>query len=149
MVYPSVEYAGKQIQAGIFQPLDKSKAAQPQEHRPGDSQGAPGGRPRQQVPGALHVVLHRRGDQRDKVSKALGGKLPDNAWDLLFDPKVTDKLKDCGISMMDEASDLVPAAMLYAGKDTAKMATADIRAAVEHVTPARKNVRTFNSRRST
>ena len=25
VVYPSVEYAGKQIQAGIFQPLDKSR----------------------------------------------------------------------------------------------------------------------------
>ena len=116
VVYPSVEYAGKQIQAGIFQPLDKSKLPNLKNIDPVILKAL-------QVadPGNKYLVPYMWfttgvAINVDKVSKALGGKLPDNAWDLLFDPKVTDKLKDCGISMMDEASDLVPAAMLYAGR---------------------------------
>lgn len=68
-----------------------------------------------------------------KVTKALGGKLPDNAWDPLFDPAVTARLKGGGIALMDEASDVIPAAMLYAGGDTAKMDPAEIRTAVERI----------------
>ena len=145
VVYPSVEYAGKQIQAGIFQPLDKSKLPNLKNIDPVILKALGAADPGNQYLVPYMWFTTGVAINVDKVTKALGGKLPDNAWDLLFDPKVTDKLKDCGISMMDEASDLVPAAMLYAGKDTTKMAPADIRAAVEQIRPARKNVRTFNS----
>lgn len=145
VVYPSIEYAGKQIQAGIFQPLDKSKLPNLKNLDPVILKAA-----ELADPGNQYVVPYMWfttgvAINVDKVMKALDGKLPDNEWDLLFDPQVTAKLKSCGISMMDEASDLIPAAMLYAGKDTNKMDPADIRAALDRVIPARKNVRTFNS----
>ena len=145
VVYPSIEYAGKQIQAGIFQPLDASKLPNLKNIDPLILRAVA-----LADPGNLHVVPYMWfttgvAINVDKVMRALDGKLPDNEWDLLFNPEVTAKLKDCGISMMDEASDLIPAAMLYAGKDTNTMVPADIRAALERVIPARKNIRTFNS----
>lgn len=145
VVYPSIEYAGRQIQANIFQPLDKSKLPNLANIDPVILKAI-----EVADPGNRHLVPYMWfttgvAINVDKVMKALDGKLPDNAWDLLFDPEVTARLEQCGISMMDEASDVVPAAMLYAGKDTTKMDPADIRAAVEHVIPARKHVRTFNS----
>ncbi|MBI5719617.1 MAG: polyamine ABC transporter substrate-binding protein [Burkholderiales bacterium] len=145
VVYPSVEYAGKQIQAGIFQPLDRSALPNWSNLDPLVLKALEAADPghRYLVPYMWYttgVAINV-----DKVTQALGGPLPENAWDLLFDPAVTARLKGCGIALMDEASDVIPAAMLYAGRDTAKMDPADIRAAVERIAPARRHVRTFNT----
>lgn len=145
VVYPSVEYAGKQVQAGIFQPLDRSKLPNWKHLDPLILQAIDAA-----DPGLRHTVPYMWfttgvAINVDKVAKALGGPLPDNAWDLLFDPAVTARLKGCGIALMDEASDVVLAAMLYAGKDTARLAAADIRAAVDRIRPVRRHIRTFNT----
>ncbi|NMF91361.1 extracellular solute-binding protein [Aromatoleum petrolei] len=130
VVYPSVEYAGRQIQAGIFQPLDKGRLPNLANLDPVILKAV-----ERADPGNRFVVPYMWyttgvAINVDKVGKALGGKLPDNAWDLLFDPAVTARLKGCGIALMDEASDVIPAAMLYAGAETAKMDPAEIRAAL-------------------
>lgn len=53
----------------------------------------------------------------DKVKAALGGEpLPANPFELVFNPKYTSKLKSCGISLLDSASDLFPSALIYIGK---------------------------------
>lgn len=145
VVYPSVEYAGKQIQAGIFQPLDPAALPNLKHIDPIVWQAVA-----MADPGHRFVVPYMWyttgvAINVDKVTRALGGPLPDDAWDLLFDPAVTAKLKGCGIALMDEASDVIPAAMLYAGLDPTKMDPADIRAAAARIAPARKNVRTFNT----
>lgn len=145
VVYPSIEYAGKQVQAGIFQPLDRSKLPNWKHLDPLIVQAIDAA-----DPGLRHVVPYMWfttgvAINVDKVGKALGGALPDNAWDLLFDPAITTKLKGCGIALMDEASDLVLAAMLYAGRDTARLAPDDIRAAIERIRPVRRDIRTFNT----
>jgi putrescine transport system substrate-binding protein len=145
VVYPSIEYAGKQVQAGIFRPLDKAKLPNLANLDPIIVKAI-----ELADPGNRHVVPYMWfttgvAINVDKVAKALGGKLPDNEWDLLFDPAVTAHLKGCGIALMDEASDLIPAAMLYAGKDTMKMEAQDIRAAVDRILPVRKDIRTFNT----
>ena len=39
---------------------------------------------------------------KQQVQKALGtDKLPENEWDLVFNPEYTQKLKSCGISYFD------------------------------------------------
>lgn len=145
VVYPSVEYAGRQIQAGIFQPLDKARLPNLANLDPVILKAV-----ERADPGNRFVVPYMWyttgvAINVDKVEKVLDGKLPDNAWDLLFDPAVTARLKGCGIALMDEASDVIPAAMLYAGADTAKMDPADIRAAVERIRPVRRDIRVFNT----
>ncbi|HVO18120.1 MAG TPA: polyamine ABC transporter substrate-binding protein [Anaeromyxobacter sp.] len=53
----------------------------------------------------------------DKVKKALGDTpMPDNTWDLVFKPEYMAKLKSCGVSFLDSATDIVPAAAHYLGK---------------------------------
>ncbi len=143
VVYPSVEYAGKQIQAGIFQPLDKTRLPNLRNLDPlilkAIETADPGNRylvPYMWYTTGVAINL-------DKVEKALGGKLPDNAWDLLFDPATAARLESCGIALMDEASDVIPAAMIYAGKDTTRMDPADIRAAIDRIQPVRSHIRTF------
>jgi putrescine transport system substrate-binding protein len=53
----------------------------------------------------------------DKVKAALGSTpMPDNAWDLIFKPEYISKLKGCGVSFLDSATEVVPAALHYLGK---------------------------------
>ena len=50
----------------------------------------------------------------DKVKAALGTlPMPDNPYELVFNPKYTARLKSCGISFLDSASDVFPAALVY------------------------------------
>ena len=52
----------------------------------------------------------------DKVKAALGSTpLPQNPFDLVFNPVYTAKLKKCGISLLDSASDVFPSALIYTG----------------------------------
>ena len=53
----------------------------------------------------------------DKVKAALGDMpMPDNAWDLVFKPEYISKLKSCGVSFLDSATEIIPAALHYLGK---------------------------------
>ena len=145
VVYPSIEYAGRQIKAGIFQPLDKAQLPNLKHLDPIVLESIAAA-----DPGNKHVVPYMWyttgvAINVEKVSAALGGRLPDDAWQLLFDPAVTAKLQGCGISMMDEASDVLPAAMLYSGQDAARIDRDGIRAALNRILPVRKHVRTFNT----
>jgi putrescine transport system substrate-binding protein len=57
------------------------------------------------------------GFNAEKVKAALGNEpIPANPFELVFNPKYTAKLKKCGISILDSASDLFPSALLYVGK---------------------------------
>jgi len=58
------------------------------------------------------------GINQTKATKALGSlPMPANAWDLVFDPKYTAKLKSCGIAYLDSPTEIIPAALHYIGKD--------------------------------
>ena len=65
------------------------------------------------------------------VQKALGTEqLPENEWDLVFNPEYTKKLKSCGISYFDSAIEQIPLALHYLGKDPNTENPDDIKAAV-------------------
>ena len=52
----------------------------------------------------------------DKVKAALGGMpMPENAWDLLLKPEYAAKVKTCGVSFLDSASEVLPAVLHYLG----------------------------------
>ena len=68
----------------------------------------------------------------ERVKKALGtDQLPDNQWDLVFNPEYTSKLKQCGISYLDSAAEIYPMVLNYMGKNPNSSETADIKAATE------------------
>ena len=117
IVVPGSHFAKTQIEGGLLQKLDKSKLPnlanldkdlleQLAKVDPGNEYLV------DWLWGYVTVGINV-----DKVKKALGGMpMPENAWSLLFDPKYVSKLKGCGVSVLDSASEVVPAALLYAGK---------------------------------
>jgi len=73
-----------------------------------------------------------------KVKAALGDTpMPANPLDLIFNPTYASKLKRCGIPVLDSASEVVPVAMLYAGKDGFSANAKDYDAARKVLTKAR------------
>jgi putrescine transport system substrate-binding protein len=80
------------------------------------------------------------------LKKALGKMpMPENAWDLVFDPKYTSKLKSCGIAYLDSPTEIIPVALHYIGKDAYSNDPADYKAATDMLAKVRKDVRLFSS----
>jgi putrescine transport system substrate-binding protein len=82
----------------------------------------------------------------DKVKAALGSTpMPDNAWDLVFKPEYMSKLKSCGVSFLDSATEVVPAALHYLGKPSFSKNPSDYGAAAALLKSVRPYVTLFSS----
>jgi len=82
----------------------------------------------------------------DKVKAALGGlPMPENAWDLVFKPEYVSKLKSCGVSYLDSATEVVPAALHYLGKPSFSKVAGDYAQAAAVLKAARPSVTLFSS----
>ncbi|WP_085315190.1 polyamine ABC transporter substrate-binding protein [Derxia lacustris] len=81
-----------------------------------------------------------------RVKKALGDlPMPENAWSLIFDPKYASKLKSCGVSFLDSASEVFPVANLYAGKPPYSGVEADYQESAKLLKSVRPYVTLFSS----
>ena len=81
-----------------------------------------------------------------KVKAALGGMpMPDNAWELIFNPKYASKLKSCGVSFLDSPSEVLPAALMYLGKPAYSKNVADYTEAGKVLQAIRPYVTLFSS----
>ncbi len=82
----------------------------------------------------------------DKVKAALGSTpMPDNVWDLVFKPEYISKLKSCGVSFLDSATEVVPAALHYLGKSPYSKNQADYAGVAPLLKSVRQYVTLFSS----
>jgi putrescine transport system substrate-binding protein len=82
----------------------------------------------------------------DKVKAALGDMpMPENTWDLVFDPKYTSKLKSCGISILDAPTEVFPIALRYVGKPEFSNNADDYKVAFDMLMKVRPDIKRFNS----
>src|SRR5688572_9126194 len=82
----------------------------------------------------------------DKVKAALGSMpMPDNAWDLVFKPEYISKLKGCGVSFLDSATEVIPAALHYLGKPAYSRNQADYAGVAPLLKSVRPHVTLFSS----
>ena len=81
-----------------------------------------------------------------KVKAALGAEpMPANVWELFFNPKYVSKLKSCGVSVLDSASEVLPVALHYLGKDPFSKNSADYQEASNLLKSVRPYVTLFSS----
>ncbi len=146
IVVPGAHFAKMQIEGGLLQKLDRSKLSNWANLDKGllDALGSVDAGNQYLVNwlwGYVTVGIHTA-----KVKAALGDlAMPANAWSLLFDPKYAAKLKSCGISFLDSASEVLPVAMLYAGKPAYSKVAADYDAAATLLKGVRPFVTRFSS----
>lgn len=146
IVVPGAVFAKPQIEGGLLQPLDKSKIPNLANLDPEVlktlTKADPGNK--YLVPWAWSFTTV--GINRTKVEKALGKTpMPDNAWDLVFNPEYTKLVKSCGIAYLDSPTEVIPAALHYIGKDAYSNNPEDYKAATAMLGKVRKDIRMFSS----
>jgi len=145
VVVPSTHYAARQIEGGLFQKLDKSKIPNWKfldqdlmdlvaSVDPGNQYLVPWG-----------YGTNGLGYNVSKVQEIMGKDAPLNSWDMLFKPENAEKLKACGISVLDEAAQVFPAVLHYLGKDPNSSQPDDYRQALELLKTIRPYIRQFSS----
>jgi putrescine transport system substrate-binding protein len=146
IVVPGAVFAKSQIEAGLLRPLDKSQIP-----NLANLDAAIMAKLDKVDPGNTHLVpwawsFTTVGINKGKVTKALGDTpMPENAWDLVFNPTYTSKLKSCGIAYLDSPTEVMPPALHYIGKDAYSADTSDHKAAGEMLAKVRKDIRLFSS----
>ncbi|REG86697.1 extracellular solute-binding protein [Marinomonas pollencensis] len=117
LVVPTASFMGRQIQAGAFQKLDKSKLpnlknidpellSYLQNADPGNQYGVP------YLWGTTGIGYNKK-----KVEEVLGKDAPVDSWDLVFKPENMKKLQQCGVMFLDSPDELYPLALNYLGMD--------------------------------
>ena len=146
VVVPSSNWAKLQAEGGLLRKLDKSLLPNLKNLDPAiQAQLA------NMDPGNQYMVdwlwgYTTVGINVDKVKAALGGTpMPDNVWDLVFKPEYISKMKSCGVSFLDSATEVVPAALHYLGKPSFSKSPSDYAAATTLLKSVRPYVTLFSS----
>jgi len=117
VVVPTGSFLSRQVQAGVFQKLDRSKLS-----NAGNLWDVILERTAIYDPDNAYSINYMWGTTGigynvDKVKEVLGDDAPVDSWDLIFKPENMEKLASCGVHMLDAPTELVPAALNYLGED--------------------------------
>ena len=146
IVVPGAVFAKSQIDGGLLMKLDKSKIP-----NLGNLDPAIMGKLASVDAGNDYLVpwawsYTTVAFNKAQVAKALGSlPMPENAWDLVFNPTYTAKLKSCGIAYLDSPTEIIPPAMHYLGKNAYSNDPADHKAAGQMLAKVRSHIRMFTS----
>jgi putrescine transport system substrate-binding protein len=146
IIVPSSNWAKLQIDGGLLQKLDKSKIPNLRNLDPAVQRQLA-----RMDPGNDYLVnwlwgFTTVGINVDKVKAALGNlPMPDNVWDLLFKPEYVSRLKSCGVSVLDSASEVLPAVLHYLGKPAFSRNPGDYTQAAATLKAIRPHITLFSS----
>ncbi|MBB5211044.1 extracellular solute-binding protein [Microbulbifer hydrolyticus] len=79
------------------------------------------------------------------VEKAFGGALPEDSWNLLFDPENLGKLDHCNATLMRSPEEIFDVALKYLGKDPNSMSTAHQYMVANLLSKVRLHITDFDS----
>jgi putrescine transport system substrate-binding protein len=144
VVVPSNHFLGKQIRAGAFQKLDKSKLPNWKNLDPALLKQL-----EKNDPGNLYAVPYLWGTNGigynvEQVAAALGTEKIDS-WAVLFEPENAKKLAKCGIAFLDSPDEMIPAVLNYLGLDPNSTNPEDYDKAEAKLMEVRPYVRYFHS----
>jgi putrescine transport system substrate-binding protein len=146
IVVPSGAFLERQLQADIYQKLDKSLLPNLRNVDP-------------QV--ARATALYDPGNQYNVdymwITSGVGynvaevrARMPDaplDSWRMIFDPAVVSKFADCGVSILDAPSEVVGTVLLYLGRNPNSNSPEDLQAAEQALHRIRPYIRYVDSSR--
>ena len=134
----------RQLAAGLYRPLDKAKLKNWKNLDPEIMASLA-----KYDPGNAHAIPWMWGTTGIGYNIAeIRKRLPDAPVDslkMVFDPAVVAKFADCGVMMLDSATDVFPAALKYLGLDPDSKKTEDLVKAADVVKAVRPFIRKFHS----
>ena len=145
VVVPTGYFLQRQIAAGVFQKLDRSKLPNLGNAWPEITQKLAFYDPGNQY--AVNYMWGTTGIGYNvrKMHDILGAGATIDSWDVVFKPEQLAKFKDCGIHMLDSVDDIVPAALHYLGLDPNSTQEKDLDKAAALIAKIRPYVRKFHS----
>lgn len=144
LVSASTDFFSREIKAGVYQTLDKSKLPNWKNLDPRilEIQSA-------YDPNNAHAVpyLHSINGFAYNVDmvKARMPNAPVDSLDMLFKPEIVSKFADCGVTFLDSAEDTIQLALNYLGLDPNTTKREDFKAAEELLLKVRPYIRSFDS----
>ena len=146
IVFHSASFTARLIPVGIMQPLDKTKLdnwhnldplvlATYEEFDPGLRYGVPYTWGTTGFTYNVRKILERMPDA------------PVHSADLVFRPEIVSRFADCGVSLLDSPTDVLPMALIYLGYDSNSVKPEELRAAEELLKAIRPYIRYFSSQK--
>jgi len=144
VVVPSASFMARQIQAGIFQKLDKSKLTNYGNIDPAIHKNLAA-----LDPGNEYSVNYMWGTSGiayipERINEAMPDA-PVDSFAMFYDPDVIKNFQQCGVSILDAPSEVVGTVLIYLGRDANSEAPEDLKAAEEVLMKIRPYIRTIES----
>jgi len=146
VVVPSAPFLQRQISAGVFQKLDKSQLPNLKNLDPDMMKRIAVYDPDNEHSVPYMWVTSGPGYNVAKIKE----RMPDAPVDslrMIFDPTVVSKFKDCGVSVLDEPTEVVSIVLVYLGKDPHSNSQEDLQAAEKVLLSVRPYLRYVHSSR--
>lgn len=144
VVVHSVRYSARLLPIGVYQPIQRDRltnwdnldpwvleAVEP--YDPGNRYGVP-------YMWGTTGFAYNIDMVRERMPDA-----PVESADMLFDPDVVSRFADCGVSLLDEPTDVIPMALMYLGYDPNSMKPAHLAEAEAVLKSVRPYIRYFSS----
>ena len=144
VVVPSNQFLAKQIKAGVFQKLDKSKLPNWQHLNADLLKALENADPGNQYAFPYMWGTTGIGYNPEKVKAALGVDRIDS-WDVVFKPENLEKLKSCGVAMLDAPDEIYAAALHYQGLNPNPQTPGEVAKAEKLLLEARPYITYFHS----
>jgi putrescine transport system substrate-binding protein len=146
IVVPSGAFLERQLQADIYQKLDKSQLQNLNNVDPQVARAVAVYDPGNQYSVDYMWITSGVGYNTAEIRQRLPGA-PLDSWRMLFDPAVVAKFEDCGVSVLDAPAEVVGTVLLYVGKNPNSDSPDDLRTAEKVLKAMRPYVRYVDSSR--
>jgi len=144
IVSTTTGFYGRQIKAGAYLPLDKSKLPNLKNIDPAvlavQAQADPGNRYAVPYLHAMNGFVYNVDEIKARMPDA-----PTDSLAMLFKPEVIAKFADCGVTFLDSPEDVIQLALAYLHRDPNSQSLDDLKAAEQVVMAVRPYIRTFDS----
>ena len=145
LVVPSSDFLGRQLQAGVFQKLDKSKLPNLVNLDPAIMTLL-----QEKDPDNTHAVPYLGGTtgigyNPKKVAAIMGPDFAMNSWEAVFNPQNLAKLSQCGVAFLNSPTDILSVVLRYMGREPNSTNPSDYAAAGKLLTSLRPHITYFNS----
>jgi putrescine transport system substrate-binding protein len=147
VVVPAGSFLERQIKAGVYQKLDKTKLSNLTNLDPEVLRDLALYDPGNQY--AVDYTWLITTDIGYDVAK-IKARMPDapvDSWRMLYDPSVVARFQDCGVSVLDSPVDVVSTVLAFLGKDPNSESPEDLKAAEQVLLSIRPFVRLIDSSR--
>jgi len=145
VVVPSAYFLARQVKAGIFRQLDKSKLSNLKYAWPEIAKQLA-----LYDPGNQNAVNYMWGTTGigynvKAVKRILGPEGTIDSWDYIFDPEKIAKFKSCGIHLLDSSDDIISAGLHYLHLDPNSGDPGDLNKVTDLLLKIRPYIRKFHS----